>query len=154
MLFISTFVKISHLIQRFRWGDTGVAVYAQMHVPTQTHMQANTYTHTHTLKSLFLHVTWSVLSIRNKWHKIQTRNIKHKYHHSNVEAWKVVAAAITTLSPIIVVLLLKNPPLFLCMEPHILKTLCISSSYICHGVGPLVDPFRSHVSRSLYKGLQ
>jgi len=23
-----------------------------------------------------------------------------------------------------------------------------SSSYICHGVGPLVDPFRSHVSRS------
>jgi hypothetical protein len=22
-----------------------------------------------------------------------------------------------------------------------------SSSYICHGVGPLVDPFRSHVSR-------
>jgi len=28
-----------------------------------------------------------------------------------------------------------------------------SSSYICHGVGPLVDPFRSHVSRSLLKGL-
>jgi len=28
-----------------------------------------------------------------------------------------------------------------------------SSSYICHGVGPLVDPFRSHVSRSLFKGL-
>jgi len=26
-----------------------------------------------------------------------------------------------------------------------------SSSYICHGVGPLVDPFRSHVSRSLFK---
>jgi len=25
--------------------------------------------------------------------------------------------------------------------------------HICHGVGPLVDPFRSHVSRSLYKGL-
>ena len=24
-----------------------------------------------------------------------------------------------------------------------------ASSYICHGVGPLVDPFRSHVSRSL-----
>ena len=28
-----------------------------------------------------------------------------------------------------------------------------SSSYICHAVGPLVDPFRSHVSRSLFKGL-
>ena len=28
-----------------------------------------------------------------------------------------------------------------------------SSSYICHGVGPLVDPFRSHVSRSLFKVL-
>jgi hypothetical protein len=28
-----------------------------------------------------------------------------------------------------------------------------SSLYICHGVGPLVDPFRSHVSRSLFKGL-
>ena len=28
-----------------------------------------------------------------------------------------------------------------------------SSSYICHGVGPLVDPLRSHVSRSLFKGL-
>ena len=28
-----------------------------------------------------------------------------------------------------------------------------SSSYIFHGVGPLVDPFRSHVSRSLFKGL-
>ena len=24
---------------------------------------------------------------------------------------------------------------------------------ICHVVGPLVDPFRSHVSRSLFKGL-
>jgi hypothetical protein len=29
-------------------------------------------------------------------------------------------------------------------------TLLSSSSSICHGVGPLVDPFRSHVSRSLY----
>ena len=28
-----------------------------------------------------------------------------------------------------------------------------SSSYICHGDEPLVDPFRSHVSRSLFKGL-
>jgi hypothetical protein len=28
-----------------------------------------------------------------------------------------------------------------------------SSSFICHGVGPLVDSFRSHVSRSLFKGL-
>ena len=25
--------------------------------------------------------------------------------------------------------------------------------HICHGVGPLVDPFRSHVFRSLFKGL-
>jgi hypothetical protein len=28
-----------------------------------------------------------------------------------------------------------------------------SSSYICHGVGPIVDPFQSHISRSLVKGL-
>ena len=28
-----------------------------------------------------------------------------------------------------------------------------SSLHICHGVGPLVDHFRSHVSRSLFKGL-
>ena len=28
-----------------------------------------------------------------------------------------------------------------------------SSSYICQGVGPLVDPFWSHVSRSLFKDL-
>jgi hypothetical protein len=28
-----------------------------------------------------------------------------------------------------------------------------SSSYICHGTGPIVDPFRSHESRSLFKGL-
>ena len=28
-----------------------------------------------------------------------------------------------------------------------------SSSNICHGDGPLVDPFRSHASRSLFKGL-
>ena len=28
-----------------------------------------------------------------------------------------------------------------------------SSSYICHGVGPLVEPSRSHISRSLFKGL-
>jgi hypothetical protein len=32
-----------------------------------------------------------------------------------------------------------------------LNDLTSSSSYICHGVGPLVDPFRSHVSRSLFK---
>ena len=31
--------------------------------------------------------------------------------------------------------------------------LISSSSYVCHAVGPLVDPFRSHVSRSLFKGL-
>jgi len=29
----------------------------------------------------------------------------------------------------------------------------LSSSYIFHGIGPLVDPFRSHESRSLCKGL-
>jgi len=29
----------------------------------------------------------------------------------------------------------------------------LSSSYICHGVGPLVDPFQSRVSRGLFKGL-
>jgi len=28
----------------------------------------------------------------------------------------------------------------------------LASSYICHGVGPLVDPFRSHIFRSLFKG--
>ena len=28
-----------------------------------------------------------------------------------------------------------------------------SLSSICHGVGPLVDPFRSHVSKSLFKDL-
>ena len=28
-----------------------------------------------------------------------------------------------------------------------------SSSYVCYGVGPLVDPFWSHLSRSLFKGL-
>jgi hypothetical protein len=28
-----------------------------------------------------------------------------------------------------------------------------SSSSISHGVGPLVDPFRSYLSRSLFKGL-
>ena len=28
-----------------------------------------------------------------------------------------------------------------------------SSSYVCHGVRLLVDPFRSHVSRSLFRGL-
>ena len=28
-----------------------------------------------------------------------------------------------------------------------------SSSYVCHGVRPLVDSFRSHVSRSLFRGL-
>ena len=29
----------------------------------------------------------------------------------------------------------------------------VSSSYVCHGVRPLVDPFRSHVSRSVFRGL-
>ena len=34
-----------------------------------------------------------------------------------------------------------------------LLTQFILSSYIFQGFGPLVDPFRSHVSRSLFKGL-
>jgi hypothetical protein len=34
---------------------------------------------------------------------------------------------------------------------HISSSSSSSSSYICHGVGPLVDQFRSHVSRSLFK---
>jgi hypothetical protein len=34
--------------------------------------------------------------------------------------------------------------------PHVSST---SSSYICHGVGPLADPFWSRVSRSPFKGL-
>ena len=40
--------------------------------------------------------------------------------------------------------------------PHKRKLLELSSSsssYIFHGVGPLVDPFWSHVSRSFFKGL-
>jgi hypothetical protein len=38
------------------------------------------------------------------------------------------------------------------LRPHTLLRTSSSSS-ICHRVGPLVDPFRSHVSRSLFKGL-
>ena len=37
--------------------------------------------------------------------------------------------------------------------PWLSSSSSSSSSYICHGVGPLVDPFRSHVSRSLFKVL-
>ena len=33
------------------------------------------------------------------------------------------------------------------------SSLSSSSSYICNEIGPLVDPFRSHVCRSLFKGL-
>ena len=33
------------------------------------------------------------------------------------------------------------------------SSLSSSLSYMFHGVRPLVDPFRSHVSRSLFKGL-
>ena len=44
----------------------------------------------------------------------------------------------------------KTPPVL----PHMQVVKIISSSsHICHGVGPLVDPFRSHVQRSLFKGL-
>ena len=35
----------------------------------------------------------------------------------------------------------------------IIQSKSLSSSYICHAVGSLVDPFRSHVSRGLFKGL-
>ena len=45
---------------------------------------------------------------------------------------------------------------FYYMNTERYKCGCVAvtpSSYICHGVGPLVDPFRSHVSRSLFKGL-
>jgi len=41
---------------------------------------------------------------------------------------------------------------FSCSPPD-LNSSSSSSSYIFHGDGPLVDPFRSHVSRSLFKGL-
>jgi len=36
---------------------------------------------------------------------------------------------------------------------HCMCYVSSSSSYRCHGVGPLVDPFQSHISRSLFKGL-
>ena len=39
------------------------------------------------------------------------------------------------------------------VHPSVLDTRYISSSSIIHGVGPLVDPFRSHASRSLFNGL-
>jgi hypothetical protein len=38
-------------------------------------------------------------------------------------------------------------------NPFAMTSSSSSSSSICHGVGPLVDPFRSHLSRSLFKGL-
>jgi len=37
--------------------------------------------------------------------------------------------------------------------PYVISLSSSSSSYIFHAVGALVDPFRSHVSRSLFKGL-
>ena len=37
----------------------------------------------------------------------------------------------------------------ICNLYHILS----SSSYVCRGVRPLVDPFRSYVTRSLFRGL-
>ena len=39
------------------------------------------------------------------------------------------------------------------IQRGIFKRWSSSLSYFCHGVGPLVEPFRSHVSRSLFKGL-
>ena len=58
--------------------------------------------------------------------------------------------------------ILRNSPLFVVQfvitvtKPVKFATICISSSsssHICHAAGPLVDPFRSHVSRSLFKDL-
>ena len=40
-----------------------------------------------------------------------------------------------------------------CLFVSLFTSSSSSSPYIFHGVGPLVDPFRSHVSRSLFKGL-
>ena len=55
-------------------------------------------------------------------------------------------------------LTLKHPPcvFFSCSERSGHTSIFIPSSlsYICHGVGPLVDPFRSHISRSLFKSLR
>jgi hypothetical protein len=44
-------------------------------------------------------------------------------------------------------------PLICFAQHNVLQQNTSSSSSICHGVGPLVDPFWSHVSRSLFKGL-
>jgi hypothetical protein len=43
--------------------------------------------------------------------------------------------------------------LHLCDSWSSSSSLSSSSSSICHAVWPRVDPFRSHVSRSLFKGL-
>ena len=40
-----------------------------------------------------------------------------------------------------------------CSDLYLPSTLLSSSSYVYHGVRPLVDPFRSHISRSLFRGL-
>ena len=40
-----------------------------------------------------------------------------------------------------------------CLMGHGFRQQFSSPSYICNGVGPLVGPFRFHVSRSLFKGL-
>ena len=43
----------------------------------------------------------------------------------------------------------------ICLKNHIYIYIIIyiSSSSVFHGVGPLVDPFRSHASRTLFNGL-
>ena len=46
-----------------------------------------------------------------------------------------------------------NTAIYANKDTSSLSSSSSSSSYICHGVGPLVDPFRSHISRSLFKGL-
>ena len=45
----------------------------------------------------------------------------------------------------------KDPTLLTALKIYVIIIIIII--IICHGVGPLVDPFRSHVSRSLLKGL-
>jgi len=57
-----------------------------------------------------------------------------------------------TLLLLLVILLVVLFTLLLLVMVVVLLLFILSSS-ICHEVGPLVDPFRSHASRSLFNGL-
>jgi len=46
-----------------------------------------------------------------------------------------------------------NEKLIIIIENTSFIWLYLSSSFICHGVELLVEPFRSHVSRSLFRDL-